>query len=100
MREEAADLNQRAGVPAFPVLTLGEVAADPDLAARGFWVEHLLPDGTPARHLGIPWQFSGTPLGVRRRAPELGEHTDEALREVAGLSAEEIARLRAAGALW
>lgn len=98
-REEAAEALKSAGVPAFPVLTLDEVAADPDLTARGFWVEHPLPDGTIAHQLGIPWIFSATPLRVRRRAPELGEHTDEVLREVAGLSAEEIKRLRDGGAL-
>ncbi len=41
-------------------------------------------------------RFDRTPAGHPRPAPELGQHTDELLRE-AGCSAEEIAALRAAG---
>ena len=33
----------------------------------------------------------------KHRAPDLGEHTDEVLRNVAGYSAKEIAALRQAG---
>ena len=34
---------------------------------------------------------------VYRRAPRLGEHSDEILAELGGYSSDEIARLRAAG---
>ena len=42
--------------------------------------------------LGIPVKMSDTPGEIRRVAPELGEHTDEVLRE-AGFSDAEIAAL-------
>ena len=42
------------------------------------------------RTLGSPIKMSATPPLVGRRAPLLGEHTEEVLRE-AGLSDEEIA---------
>jgi crotonobetainyl-CoA:carnitine CoA-transferase CaiB-like acyl-CoA transferase len=52
-----------------------------------------------ARHAGIPWLLSRTPLHVRRAAPCLGEHTDEVLREILGKGDEELSALRASGAL-
>jgi crotonobetainyl-CoA:carnitine CoA-transferase CaiB-like acyl-CoA transferase len=40
-----------------------------------------------------PVRLSATPGGIRHRAPRLGEHTDEILREI-GYDAEAIGRLR------
>jgi crotonobetainyl-CoA:carnitine CoA-transferase CaiB-like acyl-CoA transferase len=44
------------------------------------------------RSLGSPIKMSGTPPNVRRRAPMLGEHTADILRQ-AGYSQAEIERL-------
>jgi formyl-CoA transferase len=41
---------------------------------------------------GSPIKMSETPTDVRGRAPRLGEHTEEVLRE-AGFSADEIAKI-------
>jgi 2-methylfumaryl-CoA isomerase len=46
---------------------------------------------------GTPLNFSGVPRSEPRRAPVLGEHTDEILAEVLGLSESEIGRLHDAG---
>jgi crotonobetainyl-CoA:carnitine CoA-transferase CaiB-like acyl-CoA transferase len=81
------------------VYTTADVAADPVLAARDFWVELPHPECTGARHAGIPWRLSGTPLTVRRAAPTVGQHTDEVLREVLGLTDSDIAGLRGEGVL-
>jgi formyl-CoA transferase/CoA:oxalate CoA-transferase len=59
-------------------------------------VEH--PSLGPIRSLGSPIKMSGTPPNVRRRAPMLGEHTDEILSAI-GYSNEEIRALRSAGAV-
>jgi crotonobetainyl-CoA:carnitine CoA-transferase CaiB-like acyl-CoA transferase len=45
---------------------------------------------------GVPIRFSDTPGAVWRRAPLLGEHSEEVLRSC-GLSAPAIAHLRAGG---
>jgi crotonobetainyl-CoA:carnitine CoA-transferase CaiB-like acyl-CoA transferase len=97
--EEAAAELQAAGVPAFPVYTMDQVVADPELAVRDFWVRHQHPECPGSQHAGIPWLLSGTPLRVRRPAPCLGQHTDEVLREVLDVSDAEIATLREQGVL-
>ena len=50
------------------------------------------------RTLGTPIKMSDTPLNPKRRAPMLGEHTDEILAD-AGYSHDEIEQLRQSGAV-
>jgi crotonobetainyl-CoA:carnitine CoA-transferase CaiB-like acyl-CoA transferase len=73
-----------------------EVIADPQVEANGYFPR--VPDHTTARLTSAPAQIDGAGLDIRRRAPEVGEHTDEVLREV-GLDASTISRLREAGAV-
>lgn len=95
-KRELSEEAIRRRVLLFPVNDPADVCSYPQLAARGFFREVEGPDGAPMTTLG-PWvKSSGSPLALRR-APRLGEHTEEVLREI-GLSAEEIAELRAAGA--
>ena len=42
---------------------------------------------------GLPLEFGAAPRQPTRPAPRLGEHTDEILSEILGLSAVEIGRL-------
>jgi crotonobetainyl-CoA:carnitine CoA-transferase CaiB-like acyl-CoA transferase len=46
---------------------------------------------------GMPYRFAGVPLVVERRAPDLGEHTDETLRELLGLDDQALTKLAALG---
>jgi formyl-CoA transferase len=48
-------------------------------------------------HTGIVPHFPDDPGAVAWAGPEIGEHTDEVLRELAGLSPPEIAKLRGEG---
>jgi crotonobetainyl-CoA:carnitine CoA-transferase CaiB-like acyl-CoA transferase len=85
-----------AGVPCGSVRSVGEVLADPQLAARDM-IAHLDHAAAGAiRVLGIPIKLSSTPGVVRTPPPRLGEHTDAVLRDL-GFPEEEIGRLRAAG---
>ncbi|HEX9563408.1 MAG TPA: CoA transferase [Gemmatimonadaceae bacterium] len=63
------------GVPAGPLYDYAQVFADPHTRARHMvqTVEH--PVEGPVRTLGFPIRMSGTPPGVRRPPPLLGEHT-------------------------
>ncbi len=80
----------------FPVNDPADVRAYPQLAARGFFREVEGPDGGALTTLG-PWiSASERPIAIRR-APRLGEHTDEALA-AAGLAPDDVRALREAGA--
>ena len=98
--EEAAAGLQAAGVPAAPVEDGRDlVEHDEHLRTRGFYVELEHPAVGPMLHEGIAVLLRDTPGGVRRPAPRLGEHTDEVLTTLAGMTAEEITGLRDAGVL-
>lgn len=89
---------EQAGVPAGPVLEIGEMHADPQALAREMIVETLHPTAGPVKAIGLPIKFSDTPGGVRRAAPQFGEDTREVLREQ-GFSDAEIDQLAAQGAI-
>jgi crotonobetainyl-CoA:carnitine CoA-transferase CaiB-like acyl-CoA transferase len=74
-----------------------EVVQDPHFVARGFPVEVEHPElGERFIYPGAPYRFSASPWAIQRRAPLLGEHTDEVLAE-AGLDADEVSRLHTKG---
>jgi formyl-CoA transferase len=81
-----------AGVPCGAIRTYAEVFADPHVAAREMAVSVTHPTLGPLTTLGTPVKMSATPLNPHRRAPLLGEHTEEVLR-AAGLSDAQIAPL-------
>jgi len=85
-----------AGVPCGPINDYAQAFADPQVRARGMIVDVDHPTLGPIRALGSPLKMSETPPRVDRRAPLLGEHTREVLRE-AGCSDEEIAAVIAEG---
>jgi crotonobetainyl-CoA:carnitine CoA-transferase CaiB-like acyl-CoA transferase len=94
----AFDLLQAAGVPSAPVFTVGDLFTDPHARARGNVVDvpHELLGTLPV--YGFPFRMSRTPLQIRSRAPDLGEHSLAVLAEL-GYTPTEIDGLRAAGAL-
>ena len=97
---QAAQTLQDAGVAAFVVADNKYLSEeDEHLARRNYFVNLPHPQVGIKQHCGIPWKMSGTPSEVRSAAPLLGQHTDEVLSGVLGLSESEIATLRAAGAL-
>jgi len=86
----------QAGVPCGPILDYAEAFAHPQARAREMSVRVDHPILGPMQTLGTPLKLSATPLDAGRRAPMLGEHTDEVLA-AAGYSQDEIEQLRAAG---
>ena len=92
-----AELEQ-AGVPCGPILDYEDALTTPQAMAREMTVDIDHPTLGPMRALGTPIKMSATPLNPRRRAPLLGEHTDDVL-QWAGYSENEIERLRYTGAV-
>ena len=83
---------EAAGVPAGPVLSVGDMLADPQTKAREMVVETEHQRLGPVQTIGFPVKFSETPAGIERGAPTLGQHTTEVLLEL-GYSDSDIGRL-------
>ena len=71
-----------AGVPAGPILNYQQVLSDAHTRARNMVEEIEHPVEGRIRTLGFPVKLGETPARVRRAPPQLGEHTEEVLREL------------------
>ena len=93
---EVVELLERAGIANAQVRTMAEVWAHPQLKARERWREVATPAGpVPALLPPGSWQHSAPRMDA---VPALGQHTD-AILHGCGYSAEQIAALRAEGAV-
>jgi formyl-CoA transferase len=81
-------------VPVSGVYGIDEIAADPQVRAREAIVTVDDPVLGPVRQQAPVPRLDRTPLEVSRGAPRLGEHTDEVLRELLGLTDQELRQLR------
>ncbi len=83
-----------ANVPHAPVCDYAQLFADPALVERGLKVTVRDPAGQPVDLLASPFHIAGSPLPAPTLPPTLGQETDALLRDLIGLSAEEIESLR------
>ncbi len=90
---------QAAGVPVHRVSTSADASEDPQLEARHHfvWVDHPVCGSVPVEN--SRFRLSRTPARVASAGPTLGQHNDEVLRHIVGLSDEEITELIIAGGL-
>src|SRR5499427_5865844 len=70
---------QRRGLPAAPVSTIADLAANVHLAARHFFLDLEQPPWGRLRSPGPLFRASASSVRVRRPAPRLGEHQSEIL---------------------
>jgi formyl-CoA transferase len=97
-KHEAMEILAGAGVACGAVLDSAELLASEHLRGRGMVIDLDHPDRGRFPMLGNPVRLSDSPTEVRR-APRLGEHTAEVLGGLLGLGADELARLKADGAV-
>ena len=90
---------QSAGVPAHVVMRPTDLYEDAQLAHRGFFVTLDHSSMGPTPYDGPVTHFSGTPARLRRPAPCLGEHTEHVLRDLLGVTEDEMSEYAIQGAL-
>ncbi len=90
---------QGAGVPAGRVMDSKDVHDDPQLAARGYWVQLPHPLMTPWRQPSTSWRLLEANPQLRRHAPLFGEHNREILGGLLGMGEDEIGALEASGVI-
>ena len=93
--DEWVALAERVQVPIGPINTIDRVFADPQVVARGMRVDLPHPRAGTLPSIASPMRFSETPIEYTHAPPVLGQHTAEVLRELAGVDADELARLKA-----
>ncbi len=97
-RDEWFQLLKENDVSASPVYKMNETFSDPHFLYRKMIVELDHPVVGKVKQIGIPIKLSDTPGRIARFAPELGENSEEILRDL-GYSEEDIARMRADGVI-
>jgi crotonobetainyl-CoA:carnitine CoA-transferase CaiB-like acyl-CoA transferase len=97
-RDEWFDILTQHDICVAKVYDLDETEHDPQLRARDMIVEVAHPEAGPVKQVGISVKLSETPGRIRFLAAPLGTHTEEILVGL-GYTAEQIAELRAAGAV-
>ncbi|MEM8797866.1 MAG: CaiB/BaiF CoA-transferase family protein [Pseudomonadota bacterium] len=91
----------KVGVPCGPVNDLGEVFSDPQIVHREMEIamDHDKADGGKVHLIGNPIKMSETPVTYRHAPPRVGQHSAEVLRDLFGMSEDEITALAEAGTL-
>jgi crotonobetainyl-CoA:carnitine CoA-transferase CaiB-like acyl-CoA transferase len=87
-----------AGMACSAAYKVSDVVQNPHTLARGSVLEIDYPGVGPVKSANNPLKLSDAPVETRRKAPKVGEHTVEILREV-GYSDAEIAAFRDAKAI-
>ncbi len=96
-REEWLSLLDEYDVPAGPVNELPQVIADPQVRHREMIIEVEHEEAGTVPMPANPIRLSATPVHGYAAPPRLGEHTEEVLGQLAGLTAEQVAELRERG---
>ena len=95
---EVMDILNARDVPCGPILSMKELAEEKSLRETGTVVEVDHPERGKYLTVGNPIKLSDSPSDVER-SPLLGEHTEEVLKTVVGLSDNDIEIAREQGAI-
>ena len=101
-REEVLALCSAGEVPCGPLYSIDEIFEDPQYRARdniAFITEPRVPGKNEFAVPNVMPRLTGTPGRIDWLGPALGSHTEDVLKDWAGLSPDEISALRTAGAI-
>ncbi|MBD0672096.1 CaiB/BaiF CoA transferase family protein [Streptomyces sp. CBMA156] len=97
--DDLAELLNDAGVPASPLMSIADIAADPHYRERGSLVHVEDPEfGELPMPAPIP-RLSRTPGSIRTTGPALGAHNAEVYRDLLGIGPADLAALRDEGVI-
>jgi crotonobetainyl-CoA:carnitine CoA-transferase CaiB-like acyl-CoA transferase len=89
-----------ADIPNTKAYTAADCAEDQQFRARGMVFEVSDPAfDTPVLHVGVVPTIPESPGAVRWAGPAIGQHTDEVLSELLGMSNAELTALRSEGTI-
>lgn len=97
--QEWLDAFEGSGLPYAAVNDVQGTLTHEHTLARGMVVEMNHPGCGKIKMVNTPVKFSESRPSIRTPPPLLGQHTDEVLRETLGYSAEQVAELKAKGAV-
>ncbi len=93
-RAEVVGELPRLGVPAATINDIAQAFDEPQIRHRGGRIELPHSSAGTAPAVANPLHLSGTPVQYRNAPPLLGEHTEEVLTSLLGLSSSDIDQLR------
>jgi formyl-CoA transferase len=94
---EVMEICNAVDIPVGPILSMKEIAEEPSLRKTGTVVEVDHPTRGKYLSVGNPIKLSDS-ISEVKRAPLLGEHTDEILRKVLGFTDKEVVEIKGSGA--
>lgn len=101
--DEVVERLEGCGVPVGPIYSAAEILRDPHYAEREMLVRHRVEiDTGDVREVTFPGvvpKLAHSPGSTRGVGPDLGEHTDEVLTGLLGLTQAEVGQLRTEGVL-
>ena len=97
--EEWVERFDKNGVAVAPMHTLDQVLGHPQVLANDMVVDVETSDGGTQKVLGAPFKLSSHEGVAKTAAPDVGADTDAVLRDVLGLTDNEVAALRADGSV-
>jgi CoA:oxalate CoA-transferase len=85
---------EEAGIPCGPVNNIAQVVSDPQIVARDMFIDVHHATAGRFKVVNTPFKFSRTPSGVQHASPDLGEHTQEILSQILGMTHDDIVELK------
>lgn len=95
-RKNWLDLFNDLQIPAGPINRVDQVTQDLELQRKGLFFS-IETNGEPIPQCGLGIRIDGQDSGFRSAPPELGQHTDEILRDLLGYDSARIGRLKSTG---